>query len=100
MIPSEELLEVQGHIMKRWQAEKIGLIPVVVHRCLRALSDEFGNSPPHYLFHGHDLPMLFRSSEYFKPIVESWDKGSDMIDTDGTACIGFWPYHLRKHEIY
>jgi hypothetical protein len=79
--------------MPRYVAERLGLVPVTITRCLSKVTGGFSN--PHFLYAGDDLPKLFPPDRYFSGGRE-WSGGKVLNDNEGKKCLGFWPQTWRK----
>jgi hypothetical protein len=83
--------------MQRWQAERLGLLPVTIVRCHRAFEDAGALSAPHFLFMKHGpggLREIFSPQNYMRPNRDTWTGAADLVDERGEKAWAFWPQWL------
>jgi hypothetical protein len=101
MLRSEELIEVWlsgvPYMLKRWQAERLGISPVTISRCFRALTDN-SMCCCQFLLDVDDLPRLFRREHYFQPVNTYWQGAAIVKDESDRGVIGVFPFTFNKQQ--
>lgn len=95
---SEEKIMVRGQVMPRWVAEKCGIIPVTICRCIESYANGITPIPRSWVHGPEELINLFQSDRYLKPIptAKTWGGLIYARDGFGRDCVTFWPCFIKN----